>query len=96
VTGVASAVLAADDTGKAGPLGLLVIVLLGIAVYLLGRSMLHHLKKVPASFDPPAGPGVAAGGGTGGAPGDQPAAGRVGERDTDGVDGPAAPGGEAG
>lgn len=49
----APAVLAAADTGKAGPLGLLVIVLLGIAVYLLGKSMVYHLKKVPASFDAP-------------------------------------------
>lgn len=47
--------LAVTDVGKAAPLGLLVILLLCLAVYLLGRSMATHLKKVPASFDPPAG-----------------------------------------
>ena len=41
-----------EDVGKAGPLGLLLIVLLLIAVILLGRSMGRHLKKVPRSFDP--------------------------------------------
>ena len=41
-----------EDVGKSGPLGLLLIVLLLIAVILLGRSMGRHLKKVPRSFDP--------------------------------------------
>ena len=41
-----------EDVGKAGPLGLLLIVLLLIAVILLGRSMGRHLKRVPRSFDP--------------------------------------------
>ncbi len=41
-----------EDVGKAGPLGLLLIVMLLIAVILLGRSMGRHLKKVPRSFDP--------------------------------------------
>jgi hypothetical protein len=41
-----------EDVGKAGPLGLLLIVVLLIAVVLLGRSMGKHLKKVPRSFDP--------------------------------------------
>jgi hypothetical protein len=41
-----------EDVGKAGPLGLLLIVLLLIAVALLVRSMSKHLKKIPASFDP--------------------------------------------
>ena len=41
-----------EDVGKAGPLGLLLIVVLLIAVILLGRSMGRHLKKVPVSFDP--------------------------------------------
>src|SRR4051794_38832852 len=50
-------VLAADqqlpeDVGKAGPIGLLLIVVLLIAVVLLGRSMGRHLKRVPRSFDP--------------------------------------------
>ena len=41
-----------EDVGKAGPLGLLLIVLLLIAVVLLVRSMSDHLKRVPSSFDP--------------------------------------------
>ena len=41
-----------EDIGKAGPLGLLLIVLLLIAVALLVKSMAGHLKKVPRSFDP--------------------------------------------
>jgi hypothetical protein len=41
-----------EDVGKSGPVGLLLIVLLLIAILLLGRSMGRHLKKVPASFDP--------------------------------------------
>jgi hypothetical protein len=41
-----------EDVGKAGPLGLLLIVLLLIAVVLLVRSMTTHLKRVPRSFDP--------------------------------------------
>ncbi len=41
------------EWGKAAPIGLLVIVLMGIAVYFLLKSMNRNLKKVPASFDPP-------------------------------------------
>ena len=41
-----------EDVGKAGPLGLLLIVVLLIAVILLGRSMGRHLKRVPPSFEP--------------------------------------------
>jgi hypothetical protein len=41
-----------EDVGKAGPLGLLLIVLLLIATALLVRSMSKHLKKVPRSFEP--------------------------------------------
>lgn len=40
------------DFGKAGPFGLLVIVLLLLGTFLLVRSMNRHLKKVPESFDP--------------------------------------------
>ncbi|WP_104523819.1 hypothetical protein [Blastococcus atacamensis] len=53
-----SAVLAAaqqqlpEDVGKAGPFGLLLLVLLMIATALLVRSMSRHLKKLPRSFDP--------------------------------------------
>ena len=42
----------AEDVGTAGPLGLLLIVVLLIAVFLLVRSMGKHLKKLPRSFDP--------------------------------------------
>jgi hypothetical protein len=41
-----------EDVGKSGPLGLLLIVVLLIAVLFLGRSMGRHLKRVPPSFDP--------------------------------------------
>jgi hypothetical protein len=48
---------AGPESNKAGPLGLLTIVLLGVAVYFLYRSMVRHLNKVPDSFDdqPPGG-----------------------------------------
>jgi hypothetical protein len=40
-----------EDVGKAGPLGLLLIVVLLIATAFLVRSMTTHLKRVPRSFD---------------------------------------------
>ena len=40
-----------EDIGKAGPLGLLLIVVLLIAVVLLVKSMSGHLKRVPRSFE---------------------------------------------
>lgn len=40
-----------EDVGKSGPLGLLLIVVLLIAVLLLVRSMSGHLRKLPRSFD---------------------------------------------
>jgi hypothetical protein len=43
---------APEDVGKAGPLGLLLLVLLLIAAALLVRSMTTHLKRLPRSFDP--------------------------------------------
>ena len=43
---------APEDVGKAGPLGLLLILVLLIAVALLVRSMTTHLKRVPPTFDP--------------------------------------------
>ena len=68
---------AGPESNKAGPLGLLTIVLLGIAVYFLYRSMVRHLKKVPESFDEPAGTDHAASNGAGpkggaGSPADKP------------------------
>jgi len=41
-----------EDVGKAGPLGLLLMVVLLIVVLLLGRSMGKHVRRVPVSFDP--------------------------------------------
>jgi len=40
------------DFGKAGPFGLLVVVLLLISLLFLVRSMNRHLRKLPESFDP--------------------------------------------
>jgi hypothetical protein len=42
-----------EDVGKAGPIGLLLIVLLLIATAFLVKSMGRHLKRVPSSFDAP-------------------------------------------
>lgn len=44
--------LADDDTDKASPIGLFLVLILCIAVYFLYRSMSRHLRKVPSSFDP--------------------------------------------
>ena len=41
------------EWGKAAPIGLLVILLMGIATFFLLRSMVRKINKVPASFDPP-------------------------------------------
>ncbi len=49
-----------DEFGKASPIGLVVILLLGIATTLLIRSMTKRLRRLPPSFGPadppPAGP----------------------------------------
>jgi hypothetical protein len=50
---VAIAVLADDSGGeaqKAGPIALVVILLLGISCYFLFRSMTRHLKRVRENF----------------------------------------------
>ncbi len=41
---------AAEDIGKAGPVGLFLIVSLLIVVFLLARSMRTHLRRVPFEF----------------------------------------------
>ena len=41
-----------SEWGKAAPIGLLVILLLGVAMFFLLRSFTRQLKKVPATFDP--------------------------------------------
>jgi hypothetical protein len=44
----------ADGAGSyAGPLGLLVVLLLGVAVVLLIRSMNKRLRHLPERFPPP-------------------------------------------
>ena len=47
------------EFGKASPVGLVVVLLLLIATVFLVRSMTKHLRKVPASFDPPVPPDAA-------------------------------------
>ena len=56
MTGLAgsSAVLAAEQTSQAGPIGLVVILGLLIATVFLIRSMNRRLRRLPPSFDPPA------------------------------------------
>ena len=57
-----------EDFGKSSPVGLLVLILFLIAVAFLVRSMTKHLKRVPESFDEPA--GQAPDGGAAGSTGD--------------------------
>jgi hypothetical protein len=40
-----------EDFGKSSPVGLLLLILFGIAVAFLIRSMTKHLKKLPTTFD---------------------------------------------
>jgi hypothetical protein len=50
----AARVLAGGDNDLgAGFIAFMVVVALSIACYFLFRSMSRHLRKVPASFDPP-------------------------------------------
>ncbi len=39
-----------EDIGKAGPVGLFLIVSLLVVVFFLGRSMRTHLRRVPLEF----------------------------------------------
>lgn len=45
--------LASGGNGSAGPIGLLIVVLLGVATVLLVRNMNGRLRRLPPSFDPP-------------------------------------------
>jgi hypothetical protein len=45
--------LAAAPSGTAGPLGLLVVLLIGVALVLLIRNMNARLRRLPPSFDEP-------------------------------------------
>ncbi len=44
-----------EEFGKASPVGLVVILLLGIVTMLLIRNMTKRIRKLPQSFDPPSG-----------------------------------------
>ena len=45
--------LAAAPSAVAGPLGLLIVVLIGVALVLLIRNMNGRLRRLPKSFDEP-------------------------------------------
>ena len=42
-----------QEFGSSGPVALILIIVLLIGTAFLVRSMTKHLKRVPASFDPP-------------------------------------------
>jgi hypothetical protein len=56
VFAVAGARAVKEQPAQAGPLGLFIIILLGVATILLVRSMSKHLRRLPPSFDPPDSP----------------------------------------
>ncbi|MGD9528871.1 hypothetical protein [Pseudonocardia sp.] len=43
-----------EEFGKASPIGLVVVILLGLATVLLIRNMTKRIKRLPQSFDEPA------------------------------------------
>ena len=45
--------LAAAPSGTAGPLGLLVVLLIGVSLVLLIRNMNARLRRLPPTFEPP-------------------------------------------
>jgi hypothetical protein len=45
--------LAAAPSGTAGPLGLLLVLLIGVALVLLIRNMNGRLRRLPPTFDDP-------------------------------------------
>ena len=45
--------LAAAPSGTAGPLGLLLVLLIGLSLVLLIRNMNGRLRRLPPSFDQP-------------------------------------------
>ncbi len=48
--------LSAAPSGTAGPLALLLVLLMGLAVWLLIRNMSARLRRLPPSFDEPTPP----------------------------------------
>jgi hypothetical protein len=47
-------IVAAAPSGTAGPLGLLVVLLIAVSLVLLIRNMNGRLRRLPPTFDPPA------------------------------------------
>ena len=45
--------LAAAPSGTAGPLGLLIVLLIGVALVFLIRNMSSRLRRLPPTFEPP-------------------------------------------
>ena len=43
-----------DEFGKAAPVALVIVILLGLAMIVLVRSMSKRIRKLPESFDGPA------------------------------------------
>ena len=46
--------LAAAPSGSAGPLGLLVVLLIAVSLVVLIRNMNGRLRRLPPTFEPPA------------------------------------------
>jgi hypothetical protein len=46
-----------EEFGKASPIALVVVVLLGLATVLLIRNMTKRIRRLPPSFEPPPEPG---------------------------------------
>ena len=44
-----------EEFGKASPIALVVIIVLALATVVLIRSMSKRIRRLPASFEPPAG-----------------------------------------
>jgi len=53
-----------EEFGKASPTALVIIILMGLALIVLIVSMTKRIKRLPASFDDPAGSGSEDAGGS--------------------------------
>jgi hypothetical protein len=53
VIGAMQLMAGGDSALGAGFIAFVVVMAMGVACYFLFRSMSRHLRKVPASFDPP-------------------------------------------
>lgn len=52
-------ILAVESSSTAGPLGLLIVLLIGLSLVLLVRNMNGRLRRLPPSFEPPDAPPAA-------------------------------------